>query len=407
VVPALLAALLAYGPGDTVVVSPAGPVATLAEALARVSPRGTIVVQPGRYRLAAEQVVDRPVTIAGRGEAVLEGSGPHGLLRITADGVTLRGLVFRNVDPSFIDDRAAVQLDSVSGCVIEDNRFERTFFGLYLKGVRGCRVTGNRVDGSRDGTAAAGNAIHLWNSSGVTVERNEVTGHRDGIFLEFTTDSRVRHNRSTRNGRYGLHFMFSHDCEYSDNAFVDNRAGIAVMYSRRVTMRRNEFAANWGAAAYGLLLKEISDSDIEDNRFLSNSVALFIEGSSRLRVVGNEFARNGWAVKLMANTEGNRFEANRFAGNAFDVATNSRSNSSSFAGNTWDQYRGYDLDRDGYGDVPFRPVRFFSLVVQENEPALILLRSFFVELLDLAERVLPILTPETLVDTRPRMAGRT
>jgi len=178
------------------------------------------------------------------------------------------------------------------------------------------------------------------------------------------------------------------------------------MYSKRVRMRRNDFADNWGAAAYGLLLKDISDSEIEDNRFLSNSVALLVEGSTRLRVTGNEFSRNGWAVKLMANSEDNRFERNNFAGNAFDVATNSRSSSSTFAENRWDQYRGYDLDRDGYGDVPFRPVRFFSLVVQEHEPALILLRSFFVELLDLAERVLPILTPETLVDARPRMGDR-
>jgi nitrous oxidase accessory protein len=407
VAPVLLAFLAFLGTGDTVVVRPAGPVATLAEALARVAPGGTIVMEAGRYRLGTELVVSRPVTIAGRGEVVLEGAGPHGLLRVIADSVTLRGLVFRNVERSFIHDRAAVLLDSVAGCAIEDSRFERTFFGIYLKAVRGCRVRGNRLDGGREGVPAGGNGIHLWNSTGVTVERNEVTGHRDGIFLEFSTDARVRHNRSTRNGRYGLHFMFSHDCEYSDNAFVDNRAGIAVMYSKRVAMRRNDFAENWGAAAYGLLLKEIADSEIEGNRFRGNSVAMFIEGSSRLRVIGNEFARNGWAVKLMANTEGNRFEENRFAGNAFDVATNSRSNSSTFTGNSWDQYRGYDLDRDGYGDVPFRPVRFFSLVVQEHEPALILLRSFFVELLDLAERVLPILTPESLVDTRPRMAGRT
>jgi nitrous oxidase accessory protein len=403
---ALLAALLAFGPGDTVVVSPTGS-PTLAAALDRVSRGGTIVLEPGRHRLAAEQVVARPVTIDGRGRAVLEGTGAHGLLRVTADSVTLRGLVLRNVDRSFIDDRAAVQLDSVAACVLEGNRIERAFFGIYLKGVRGCRVAGNRLDGAREGVAAGGNAIHLWNSTGVTVERNEVTGHRDGIFLEFSTDSRVVHNRSTRNGRYGLHFMFSHDCEYSDNVFADNGAGIAVMYSRRVTMRRNRFADNWGAAAYGLLLKEITDSEIEDNVFRSNSVAMFVEGSSRLRITGNEFSRNGWAIKLMANSEANRFEANRFAGNAFDVATNSRGNSSRFTGNTWDQYRGYDLDRDGYGDVPFRPVRFFSLVVQEHEPALILLRSVFVELLDLAERVLPVLTPETLVDERPRMAGRT
>ena len=403
----VLAALIALPAGDTVVVRPEGPVSTLARALELVSPGGTILLSPGRYRLGAELPVAKPVTIAGRGGPVLEGSGPHGLLRITADGVTLRGLVLRNVERSHMHDRAAVLLDSVAGCVIEGNRVEGAHFGIYLKAVRGCRVTGNRLDGTGDGVPAAGNGIHLWSSTGVTVERNEITGHRDGIYLEFSSGSRVAGNRSVRNGRYGLHFMFSHDCEYAGNEFLDNGAGIAVMYSRRVTMRGNTFAANWGPAAYGLLLKEIDDSDIADNRFHSNSVAMFIEGSSRLRVSGNAFTRNGWAVKLMANTEGNRFEANQFAGNAFDVATNSRANTSVFAGNTWDQYRGYDLDRDGYGDVPFHPVRFFSLVVQEHEPALLLLRSAFVELLDLAERVLPILTPETLVDARPRMgAGR-
>ena len=43
------------------------------------------------------------------------------------------------------------------------------------------------------------------------------------------------------------------------------------------------------------------------------------------------------------------------------------------------------------------------MLVQRYEPALILLRSFFVDLLDAAERVLPVLTPETLVDERPLM----
>ena len=398
--PVLLLALTAVR-GDTVVVTPAGP--SLAAALERVGLGGTVVVRPGTYPLHAELLLTRPVTLVGEGFPVLAGSGPHGLLRVTADSVTLRGLVLRNVDPSYITDRAAVTFDSVAGCAVEGNRVERSFFGLYLKGVDGCRVIGNRVDGHRGRKPVGGNAIHLWGSTGVTVRDNEVTGHRDGIFLEFSTGAKVSHNRSTRNARYGLHFMFSHDCEYTDNEFRANGAGIAVMYSKRVAMRRNRMADNWGAASYGLLLKEIDDSDIEANHLVNNSVALFIEGSTRLRVTGNELSRNGWAVKLMANTEGNRFEGNSFTGNAFDVATNSRSNTSSFSGNRWDQYRGYDLDRDGYGDVPHHPVRFFSLVVQEHEPALILLRSFFVELLDLAERVLPVLTPETLVDRRPLM----
>ena len=86
------------------------------------------------------------------------------------------------------------------------------------------------------------------------------------------------------------------------------------------------------------------------------------------------------------------------------MATNSSSGSpSSFTENFWDGYAGYDLDGDGYGDVPFRPVRLFSVLVEQSEPAIILLRSFLVDLLDLAERVLPAITPEGLVDGRPLM----
>jgi len=98
-----------------------------------------------------------------------------------------------------------------------------------------------------------------------------------------------------------------------------------------------------------------------------------------------------------------RFERNNFIGNTFDLATNSRSPSTVFAGNYWDDYRGYDVDRNGTGDVPHRPVRLFSLIVAQQPASLILLRSTFATLLDAAERVLPSLTPDALVDSTPAM----
>ncbi|MEO8139444.1 MAG: nitrous oxide reductase family maturation protein NosD, partial [Gemmatimonadota bacterium] len=117
----------------------------------------------------------------------------------------------------------------------------------------------------------------------------------------------------------------------------------------------------------------------------------------------NEFVQNGWGVEVMADDQATTFRENRFEGNSFDVTTNSASASSLFEGNYWDRYSGYDLDRDGYGDIPFPPVRLFAFVVQQSEPALILMRSFFVSLLDAAERVAPVLTPRMMVDRRPMM----
>jgi nitrous oxidase accessory protein len=376
---------------------------TLQEAIHEARAGDRIVVGRGDYH-APTVVVDRPLTIAGEPGAVLYGDKATDILRIDADDVTVRGLAFRDVRVSHVEDRAAIRVSAVSRCRIENNRITDAFFGIYLAGSRDCDVRGNELAGRRaDSEDATGNGIHLWTASGTRLTANRITGHRDGIYLEFAHFTRTSGNTSAGNVRYGLHFMSSDDCAYEDNVFSGNQAGVAVMYSRRVTMRRNQFRDNWGPAAYGLLLKEIYDSRVEDNLFTRNTTALLADGATRMHASGNRFVGNGWAVKLMASTEDAELTGNTFAGNTFDVATNSRGNRNTLRGNYWDQYDGYDLDHDGRGDVPHRPVRLFSLIIERNEPSMLLMRSAIIALLDRAERLLPSLTPELLADASPLM----
>lgn len=383
-------------------VTPDGTIRTLGAALARAEPGSRVVVHAGVYR-EPTIVVDRPVEIVGRGAPVLDGEGARQIMTITADDVTIRGLVFRDVGTSYVEDRAAIRVERARRCRIEDNRFEDTFFGIYLASAADCVLADNVMHARKERETASGNGIHLWYSKNVEIRGNEIRGHRDGIYFEFVEGSEVRGNISEGNLRYGLHFMFSDDCRYVDNVFRKNGAGVAVMYTEAVEMRGNRFERNWGSASFGLLLKDIARSRISDNIFVGNSVGIYAEGTNQVEVRRNVFERNGWAVRIMANSLDNVFTANDFIGNTFDVATNSRRSYSEFTGNYWDAYRGYDLDRDGIGDVPFRPVRLFSLMVERNEPSLVLLRSLLVTTLDVAERVFPSLTPETLVDQRPLM----
>jgi len=386
----------------TLTVGPTGTVRTLTEALDRAAPGTDIRVQPGVYREPTLQV-DTPVSITALGEVVIDGEGERTILRVTADSVALRGLTFRNVGASFVEDRSALLVEGASGCRILENRFEDVFFAIYLAETSHCEVIGNVFRGPDVSEARAGNAIHLWYSRNITVRDNDILGHRDGIYFEFVEDSIVENNLSVGNLRYGLHFMFSDNCRYTDNTFRANGAGVAVMYTEGVVMRGNAFEDNWGPAAFGLLLKEITDSEIVGNTFAHNTVGLYAEGSNRMQISENTFESNGWAIKIMADAMNNELTRNNFVGNSFDVGTNSRQSYSSFSGNYWDAYEGYDLDRDGVGDVPFRPVRLFALIVEQHEPAMMLMRSLFVQLLDIAERVAPALTPETLVDDSPAM----
>jgi nitrous oxidase accessory protein len=48
-------------------------------------------------------------------------------------------------------------------------------------------------------------------------------------------------------------------------------------------------------------------------------------------------------------------------------------------------------------------MKLFSYLVSRVEPSIVLLRSFFIDIIDFAEKVTPMFTPPTLVDSEPLM----
>jgi nitrous oxidase accessory protein len=387
------------------VVSPAGPYRTVAAAVAAAPAGGTVVVKAGHYR-EPMIVVDRPLTITGEPGALLDGEMTHAVMVVRADNVTVQGLRFTATGGSFREDRAALRVEDARNCHVLRNQFDNTFFAVYLASTEGCEVGNNRITGlAGKGEAASGNGVHSWSSRGARIHDNVITGHRDGIYLEFNRDAEVRNNQSVRNFRYGLHFMYSDSSRYIGNTFAANGGGVAVMYTKVVTMSGNTFADNGGPTSYGLLLKEIEDATLTGNLFRRNTTGLLADGADRLVATGNRFEENGWALRLFGSTSGAEFTTNSFRRNSFDVAVNGRGTSATFTGNWWESYHGWDLDRDGRGDVPYHPVRLFAVLVEHAQPALLLQRSLFVRLLDAAERVLPVLTPPNVVDARPLMSA--
>jgi len=108
-------------------------------------------------------------------------------------------------------------------------------------------------------------------------------------------------------------------------------------------------------------------------------------------------------VKLGGSTTDGHFTRNDFLDNTFDVTTSSREPSTTFEGNYWSSYAGYDLNRDGVGDVPHPPVRLFAVIIERNPQSVILMRSMLSQILDVAERVMPALTPRLFLDVKPAM----
>lgn len=276
-------------------------------------------------------------------------------------------------------------------------------YGIYLARTDGCRIDRNLVSGNAENEVGGGNGLHLWNANNIQMRHNTVRRHRDGFYFEFAGGLDIRDNASLENIRYGMHFMFSSGNEFHHNRFSDNGTGVALMYSKELKMTGNIFSDNWGQAVYGLLAKNINDSDISGNLFRKNTVAIFMDESNRNSFRDNDFLDNGYAARVLGNCEENSFSGNNFINNFFEISTNSRDSLNSFRDNYWSGARRFDLDRDGYGDTPYRPVRVFGYWIARYPALVVLLRSPVVDFLELAEKAFPVITPASLFDTRPRM----
>ncbi|GAB6065221.1 right-handed parallel beta-helix repeat-containing protein [Aquifex pyrophilus] len=363
----------------------------------------TIKVKGGVYR-EGTVILNKSVKLIGINFPVIDGEKKHEVVKIVANDVEIRGFEIINSGVSELEDIAGIKVEGAKRCVIRNNRLINNFWAVYLANVSECIVEGNYIKGPfRVGEVASGNGIHAWHSSRILIRDNYITGHRDGIYFEFVKDSLIEGNISEGNWRYGLHFMFSHRDVYRKNTFRRNGAGVAVMYSKRIKMLENRFEFNWGESSYGLLLKAIDDSLIERNIFFKNTAGIYMDECQRSVIRMNDFMENGWAMRVWANSFNNLITKNNFFSNTFYLSTNGKNFQNKLEENYWSAYKGFDLNGDGYGDIPFKPISFFSYVVENNPVASLLLRSTFVKILDLIEQTFPALFFINVQDSKPLM----
>lgn len=375
---------------------------SIKSAIAMAEDNDIIRVAKGTYN-EIDIEITRPLSIIGEDGVIVDGMKKGQIFHIKSDHVSLKNLTVQNVGLSYTNDWAAIKVSNSQHFRLENLILRDMFFGIYLAKSSNGKVLNNHIQGIAKDEYNSGNGIHLWYSHYVEIIGNDISGARDGIYFEFADNCIIRDNVSHNNLRYGLHFMFSNDDKYFGNTFKENGTGVAVMFSKRIHMEKNIFKKNWGTSAYGLLLKEINDAEIINNVFEENTIGVQVEGSSRINYFGNKFNSNGWALKFHGAAYTNNFKGNNFSNNSFDMSYNSNLNDNLFNENYWSEYTGYDLDKDGFGDIPYRPVKLFAYIVEKAPEAIILLRSLFVDIINFSEKVSPVFTPDNLVDAKPKM----
>jgi nitrous oxidase accessory protein len=328
----------------------------LARRLEEAAPGSVFCLAPGAWRGPLR--VGAGVTLSGPRQAVL--SGGDTVVTLAGVGAALVGVTVLGSGARF-DRLDAAVFARADGARVEGVAIHGALFGVRAERASRLVIRGNEVRGSPERPfGLRGDGIRLWEVRDSLVADNRLSHGRD-LVAWYAPGNRFEGNQ-VEQGRYGIHFMYSHDNRVERNRFADDVVGVFVMYSRRVVIEGNQLLRSGGAAGIGLGLKDAGDVRVHGNSFVANTTGVFIDTSSgsadeHNRFEANEFRFHERAVLFHGPTERNHFTGNRFRDNRVDVEVDGRSDAraAQWLGNEWDGYVGYDLDGDGVGDVPHQP----------------------------------------------------
>jgi nitrous oxidase accessory protein len=377
------------------------------------APRGsTVTVDGGIHR--GRIIVRGPLTVVGASGAVIDGAGEGSVVTIEGEGVVFRGFTVRNSGRQVTEEAAGIKATG-NGHRIEANDVHDVYFGIHIGDGGGHVVQGNRITPGEHHGARPGHGISAWHVHDSQLRGNRIADARDGIYLSFTDGVLVSGNEVTR-CRYGLHSMYSERAEFSDNLVSGNLLGAALMNSDRLVLARNRIEQHrQGAAAYGVLLKDIGNLVASDNVIAANRVGVYAEGvpdrpGREARLTGNIIAGNEVGLALQGNAA-LTVAGNRIAENLTDVRALGRQLSSASRwshdgrGNSWSLYRGYDADRNGVGDVPHTVEDAMDALVRRNPLVQAFLYTPAHLAIEAAARMFPLFRQQpVLVDEHPLMS---
>lgn len=367
---------------------------------------GTLTLEAKIY--AAPGKISRPMRLEGVPGTVVDGGGIGSILTVLADDVAIVGLTLRNSGDRHETTDAAVRLRGRHG-ILKDNVIEDCLFGFELKQSDRNIIRRNRI-GSKDlPQALRGDAIRVWYSNDNRIEDNDIVHTRDAV-IWYAKGNVLSGNRIS-DSRYGIHLMYAHENRLEKNSFLSNTVGIFLMYANDNTVVDNVIHYSQGPSGIGLGFKESSNTLVEHNDFFANARGIFMDASpydpeGLNTFVDNRIAYNGTAVFLHSDWEGNVFERNAFLGNhgSVTVGAGGGATRNRWNGNLWDDWEGFDRNRDGIGDTPYEAWSWADRLWADVPDAQFFRTAPSLELVDFVERLGSLIEPRLILrDPAPRL----
>lgn len=355
--------------------------------------------------------IDHAITLISESGATIEGDRHGSVITVKADNVTVQGLTVRRSGFEIHEDAAGISIsgDNVS---VRNNRIEDVYFGIHAIDCGRIYIHNNQIEPGLEYTSRPGHGINIWNVKSADIRENKIRNGRDGILLTYVEKVQVVGNYVTR-CRYGLHSMYSKDIDFSNNLLEDNLLGIALMYSQSMLAKGNVIQRHRrGSSPYGFLLKDLDNLVMEDNKIIGNQIGIFadavsLENNSSSTLRRNLIAGNEVALSMQSNVRLSFYD-NSVIDNLVDfekqgVRFNSECQwSHEGRGNYWSNYRGFDQNGDGIGELTYSVEDLTEHVIDRSTAARAFLYTPSHLTLESSIRMFPIFRPAPLlVDPNP------
>lgn len=357
--------------------------------------------------------INKPLNLVGVEKGVvIRGNGKGSVLNIESSNVEIKGLEIEGsgVEHQTVD--ACIVVKNSNNVRVINNSMRDCLFGVNLEQSNNSFVEGNNIQSKPFDLGLRGDGIRLWYSHGNTIRKNTMRDVRDNVFW-YSSNNHIEQN-SGRDSRYSLHFMYANDNVVENNKFANNSVGIFLMYSQGAKVRNNVVSHSVGPFGIGIGMKDTSSTLIEGNKIMYNARGFYIDSSpyqpgTTNNFKSNEVFFNSIAFHLHGTLFGSTFELNDFKGNVDDIVNDtpeSKIDLNKWISNRWDNYQGFDRDKDGYGDIPHEQWMFADRIWNYLPSAKLFFASPVLDLMNFLWRLMPFSEPELLAkDPKPRVGS--
>ena len=355
-------------------------------------------------------VVNKKATIIGN-NAIIKSKGSGTTIKIhpTASETKLIGLTVDGSGSRYDLQDAAIYI-SADRCLIQSNFITNAIFGIVVEKANYVQVKDNIVYGNNEKyLGLRGDAVRFWEMRHSLIQGNKVYNSRD-VIVWYSHHNQIIEN-TIQNGRYGTHLMYCHSNILLRNDYRHNVVGTFIMYSRNVELSENIFAGATGAAGYGIGVKESGNLNFFSNYIIKNTTGVYLDVSPFDLREKNIFFQNHiefchTSIYFHGSPKWNFISNNNFCNNYNQVQVDGGGNATSILWNQnyFDDFTGYDLDKDNISEMPYRLQKLSDDLISKHASLKFFTGTISFYLVDLIGKLIPLLKPRLILeDKNPRI----